>query len=331
MNNAFAFLISFAICLVANFLLLPLLRKFKAGQSILSYVTEHNAKNGTPTMGGIAFIVAILISALLCCNFDSKGTTVVLLVFVGYGIVGFLDDFIKIKYRHNMGLRAYQKILVQLFIAILVAVYVQSDVAIGDKLRIPFTQNQLQIGFWIVPFVIFIYIACTNGVNLTDGIDGLATSNTICFFVGMILLLKKEMTLLNGVGDTYAYAQTQDLVILCFVSVGALTAFLLFNCNNAKVFMGDTGSLALGALVACVAIFSRMSLFIPLVGLMFVVSCLSVILQVVYFKISGGKRIFLMAPYHHHLQKKGFSETRICVLYCAVTVVIIAILLSVGG
>ena len=146
----------------------------------------------------------------------------------------------------------------------------------------------------------------------------------------MIALLNKELTRLENIGDTYAYAQTKDIITLCYISCGALAAFLLFNANDAKVFMGDTGSLALGALVACSAIFTRMSLFIPVLGLMFVVSCVSVILQVFYFKITKGKRIFLMAPYHHHLQKKKWSETRICVLYSAVTVCIAFILLCFG-
>jgi phospho-N-acetylmuramoyl-pentapeptide-transferase len=149
--------------------------------------------------------------------------------------------------------------------------------------------------------------------------------------VGIALLLVRELKLLDEVGDTYAYNLVSDVLTICIISIGALLAFLLFNANDAKVFMGDTGSLALGALVACSAIFTRYSLYIPIVGIMFVVSCVSVILQVVYFKISKGKRIFLMAPYHHHLQHKGFSETRICVIYCAITLVTISILLCFGG
>lgn len=328
--DALSFLVAFAFCLFLCAMILPLLRRLKAGQNILVYVSEHSGKQGTPTMGGIAFILTVVCVSSIFCNWSIRGTAVAVAVFTAYGIVGFLDDFIKIKFKRNMGLHAYQKILVQLAIAILVGLFVYSDVAIGDKLRVPFTDKQINVGFWIVPFVVFIYLACTNGVNLTDGLDGLATSTTICFLAGMIVLLKRELTLLNAIGDTYAYTQTKDLITLCFLACGALTAFLLFNCNNAKVFMGDTGSLALGAMVACVAIFSRMSLFIPILGIMFVVSCVSVILQVVYFKCTKGKRIFLMAPYHHHLQKKGWSETRICVLYCVVTVCIILLITCLG-
>lgn len=331
MSRPLSFLTTFGFCFVLCAALLPLLRKAKAGQEILQYVTEHSAKQGTPTMGGIAFIIAIIASACIFCDLSLRPTIVILAVFFAYGVVGFLDDFIKIKFKHNQGLRAYQKILIQLAIAVLVALYVYGDVAIGDKLRIPFSSTQIKIGWWIVPFVVFIYLACTNGVNLTDGLDGLASSTTVCFLAGMIVLLNRELASLESIGDTYAYKQTQDVITLCFVSIGALAAFLVFNVNNAKVFMGDTGSLALGALVACSAIFTRMSLFIPIVGLMFVVSCVSVIMQVAYFKITKGKRIFLMAPYHHHLQKRGLSETRICVIYCIVTLCITMLLLCFGG
>jgi len=330
MKLSLSFLVAFFLSLAGNFMLLPLLRKVKARQSILCYVVEHSGKNGTPTMGGIAFIVAIIVSACVFCDISNKGTIVSLTVFAAYAVVGFLDDFIKIKFKRNQGLCAYQKIIVQFVIALIVAFFVWGNIATGDKLRIPFTDESLRIGFWIVPLTVFIYLACTNGVNLTDGIDGLATSTSICYLAGFALLLWKESESLSLSGDTYAYRQTQSILCLCVLSCGALSAFLLFNANNAKVFMGDTGSLALGALVACVAIITRYSLFIPIVGIMFVVSCVSVIVQVTYFKITKGKRIFLMAPYHHHLQKKGWSETRICVLYCAVTAISIAILFVFG-
>ena len=224
--QALSFLVAFALCLLLCGMILPLLRRLKAGQEILSYVTEHSNKQGTPTMGGIAFILAITLVSSIFCSWQNRATAVAIAVFVAYGIVGFLDDFIKIKYKHNMGLHAYQKIIVQLAIAVLVAIFVYGDIAIGDKLRIPFTDKQVRIGFWIIPLVIFIYLACTNSVNLTDGIDGLATSTTICFMAGMIAILNRELNVLESIGDTYAYKQTQDLITLCFISCGALTAFL---------------------------------------------------------------------------------------------------------
>lgn len=331
MNQPLSLLVAFGVSLLFNFMLLPVLKRAKAGQEILQYVTEHSSKQGTPTMGGIAFILTIVFISSIFCDWSNRGTAVAIAVFAAYGIVGFLDDFIKIHFKRNLGLHAYQKIIVQLAIAALVAVFVYSEISIGDKLRIPFSDKQISIGFWIIPLVIFIYLACTNSVNLTDGIDGLATSVTICFLIGMILLLNRELAYTENIGDTYAYKQIKDMINLCYVSIGALGAFLALNCFDAKVFMGDTGSLALGALVACVAIFTRMSLFIPIVGIMFVASSVSVIIQVVYFKATKGKRVFLMAPYHHHLQKKGWSETRICVVYSIVTILILFVLLCFGG
>lgn len=325
-----AALATFSMSLVFCFVLLPVLRKLKAGQQILCYVTEHSGKSGTPTMGGIAFIVAICVGGAVFCDITDSVTQVALSVFAAYGAIGFLDDFIKVRYRRNEGLRAYQKIFFQLAVAVIVALYVYGQASIGGKLVLPFVGSQSDIGFWVIPFVVFIFVACTNGVNLTDGIDGLATTTTIAFLVGLAVLLSAQVVRLEAVGDTLAADVCGNVLTLCCLSVGALSAFLLFNVNDAKMFMGDTGSLALGALVACTAIFTRMSLFIPILGLMFVVSCLSVILQVVYFKLTHGKRIFLMAPFHHHLQHKGWSESRICVLYAVVTCVTTLVLVCFG-
>jgi len=321
---------TFFVCLVLNFILLPILKKLKAGQQILSYVAEHDYKSGTPTMGGIGFIVSIALGAWVFVGFKNRSVAVAVAVFAAYGVVGFLDDFIKIYFKQNLGLKAYQKIAVQLAIATLVAWFVYKNAAIGSKLSLPFTDKQANVGWWIVPLTVFIYLACTNGVNLTDGLDGLATGTVMCYLFGMILILSREAVKAESVGDTLAVQTIESMVSLCYVSLGALAAFLPFNAFPAKVFMGDTGSLALGALVACVSIFSRASLFIPIVGLTFVVSCVSVIVQVAYSKLSKGKRVFLMAPFHHHLQKKGWSECRICVAYCLATAVAICVLMCFG-
>lgn len=327
---AIAFLCAIALCTAISAVLVPLLKKKKAEQTILQYVAEHNSKQGTPTMGGIAFIITVALLALLF-NTNSRPLYVMMAVFVGYGIIGLLDDGIKIKMHHNMGLRAYQKIIVQLVIATLVALYVYNEPSIGSVLRIPFTDKEVDIKGWTIPLVIFIYLACTNGVNLTDGLDGLATSTTLCYMCGMVALLVVERNRLYMLGDTLAMQRIEETTFVAIIAVGAMLAFLLFNAFPAKVFMGDAGSLALGALVACVAIFSRMSLYIPILGIMFVVSCVSVIMQVVYFKATKGKRIFLMAPYHHHLQHKGLSETRIATIYSVITLAIATLLLIFGA
>lgn len=330
MNGILAAICAFALSLALCFVELRLLKKLKAGQQILGYVAEHKQKSGTPTMGGIAFIVAVAACGLAFCNLTDGVIPVAVAVFVAYGAIGFLDDFVKLRYKRNEGLKPYQKILFQTAVAVTVAVYVYRQIGIGSTVYLPFTGKDVDIGFWIVPLVAFIFVACTNGVNLTDGIDGLATTTTIVFLVGTAVLVQGKLVAAEKVGDTYGAEVCRNLITLCMLSVGALCAFLLFNVNDAKMFMGDTGSLALGALVACVAIFSRLSLFVPVVGLMFVVSCLSVIIQVVYFKLSGGKRVFLMAPFHHHLQHKGWSESRICVLYAVVTALTTLVLVYFG-
>ena len=325
------FLVAFVVCVIFLLILLPVLRKFRAGQEILQYVTEHSSKQGTPTMGGIAFILSTSIVSLCFCGLNIKSIVVAIAVFVAYGIVGFLDDFLKIKFKQNMGLRAYQKIVVQLVIAVVVALFVYGDPLIGDKLYVPFGNNEIYVEKWIVPIVVFIYLSCTNGVNLTDGLDGLATGATICYLLGIFAVIYLQIDRLNLQGDSLALVQRQQMLVIVASAVGSLLAFSLFNCFPAKIFMGDVGSLALGALVACVAIFTNLSLFIPVLGVMFVVSCLSVIVQVVYFKVSKGKRVFLMAPFHHHLQKKGLSETRIGAIYCTVTVLMAVVVTCFGG
>lgn len=312
-------------------LLLPMLTRLKVGQSILQYVTEHNSKQGTPTMGGITFIVSFAVLSLVMCGTQDTTVNVTVAVTVAYGMVGFLDDFIKVHYKHNLGLRPYQKVIVQLAISVAVAMYVWQSPYVGSKLNVPFVNTTVDFGWAIIPFIIFIYLAMTNGVNLTDGLDGLATTTTLCYLVGVFLVVYSDMQDSLSLGMA-GIAERQSHVLVCIaVMGGSLLAFLLFNCFPAKVFMGDVGSLALGAFAACIAIFTNNSLLIPILGVMYVVSCLSVIVQVGYFKLTKGKRVFLMAPYHHHLQHKSLSETRIVTIYAVITLLATLVLLYFGG
>ncbi len=311
-------------------IILPLLKKLKMGQNILSYVSEHKDKQGTPTMGGIAFVLSIAIVTFAMVGFDNVVISVAVAVIVGYGIIGCIDDALKISRHQNGGLLPYQKVIAQLGIAVTVALFACNQPPIGSQLYAIVGAGSWDIGWWAIPLIIFIFIACTNGVNLTDGLDGLATTTTICYLVGIVAVMAVQLQYLDSIGDTLTYSLYLDLLVLACVSIGALIAFLIFNCYPAKVFMGDCGSLALGGLVACIAIFSRLSLLIPIIGVMFVVSCLSVIVQVGYYKVTKGKRILLMAPYHHHLQHKGYSETRIAVMYGVVTLVM-SMLILLGG
>ena len=295
------FLVAFSACVLLLIVLLPLLRKLKAGQEILQYVTEHTSKQGTPTMGGIAFILSTSIVALCFCGLSNKSIVVTIVVFVAYGVVGFLDDYLKIKFRHNMGLRAYQKIVVQLVIAILVALFVYGDPTIGDKLYVPFLGTQVSVGRWIVPIVVFIYLACTNGVNLTDGLDGLASSVSL---------------IVGGCFAFYAsHLYAAEITVLSAALMGGALGFLLFNYHPAKIFMGDTGSLFLGGLAVGISFLCRSPLLIVFCGIIFYLEGLSVVLQVVYFRFSGGKRLFKMAPLHHHFEKSGWSEEKIVCVF----------------
>ncbi|MCD8309572.1 MAG: phospho-N-acetylmuramoyl-pentapeptide-transferase, partial [Clostridia bacterium] len=287
----------FALCLI----IIPLLKRLKAGQYILGYVKEHKNKGGTPTMGGLAFVCSAVAMGLVFCGLDNGEVNLTLVITAGYALIGFLDDFLKIYRKDNLGLKPYQKIVFQVSIAAIAAVYCYIN---GLTLvNIPFTSYKVNIKWGIIPAVIFIFLATVNCVNLTDGLDALAggTSAVYLFVMGTMLAV-----------------QGVNYYLLPFVMAGSLCAFLVFNTNKASVFMGDTGSLAIGSFISCVSIFSGNALYIPLIGIVFVISGISVIAQVIYYKRTK-RRIFLMAPFHHHLQMKGYAESKISYAYAAVT------------
>lgn len=295
-----AFFISF-LFLIA---ILPLLKRLKAGQYILSYVKEHKSKNGTPTMGGLAFVAAIIAVGLCACGTGDGIVNLTLAVTAGFAVVGFLDDFLKIHRKENEGLKPYQKILFQAAIASVASFYCYFNEI--TYLNIPFLGMRVNIYWGIIPLVLFIFTATVNCVNLTDGLDALAGGTSLCylFFLGIMLFMADD-----------------GRFPLCFAAVGALGAFLIFNTNKAAIFMGDTGSLALGGFISCVSVFSGNSLYVPLLGITFVLSGISVIVQVIYYKRTR-KRIFLMAPLHHHFQMKGYSESKIAYAYFAATALV---------
>lgn len=309
----FAALAAFALSLVFSWMLIPILRKLKAGQNILSYVKEHKNKGGTPTMGGIAFLLATLLATTLFVRERDKTLLVCLAIGLAYMLVGLLDDFLKKKHKENLGLRAWQKLLFQLAIALLAGIYCMRIQA--TALYIPFWGESVYIGAWILPLSVFVFIATVNAVNLTDGLDGLAAGTGVPFFavLGGVILLEKG---------------NEGIACLCFCLVGALLAYLLFNVSPASVFMGDTGSLGLGGFASAVAVLSGNALYVAVVGACFVFSVISVLLQVIYYKVTKGKRIFLMAPAHHHFQMKGYSESRIAYAYFVITLLLGAVCLT---
>lgn len=313
--------VSFLLTLLISPFVISFMKKEKIKQTILHYVENHSSKQGTPTMGGIIFLLSISIVAYIFFSGASTLAGVTLLVFLGYGLTGFLDDFIKFKFKRNLGLRAYQKILFQLALSITIAIFAYKNEFVGSKLLVPFSNATIDIGYWIIPLIVFVFLACTNSVNLTDGLDGLASSTTMCYTISIVAIMFVVLaSRLDGASSIYLL-EYKNLIILGFVVVGAMLCFLVFNCFPAKIFMGDTGSLALGAFVACIAIFSRLTLYIPILGFVFVLSALSVIIQVAYYKITK-KRVFLMAPLHHHFEKKGVHEVRIVVVYSVITTLI---------
>lgn len=298
---AAAALAAFILSLVLLLAFTPLLKRLKAGQYILGYVKEHKSKSGTPTMGGLAFVCAAVVVCLIFCGVHNRSVNFTLAVTAGFCIVGFLDDFLKVRRRDNLGLKPYQKIIFQCAVAGIAAAYCYINGL--THLAIPFTGLSIDIGWGIIPAVIFVFLATVNCVNLTDGLDGLAGGTSAACLAALAALLASG-------GSAFWLAP----VAMC----GALGGFLVLNSPKASVFMGDTGSLALGAFIACVSVFSENTLYIPIIGIMFVISGISVIIQVIYYKRTR-RRIFLMAPVHHHFQMKGYAESKISYVYFAVT------------
>ena len=332
MKYCLGFLCAFFVSIIISPIVIKMCKKLKLGQNILHYVETHSDKQGTPTMGGIIFIFSVIVVGL-CFVFENfLFGAICLAIFLGFGIIGFLDDFIKVKFKRNLGLRPYQKILGQTLLALVVGVYVYINPNIPNSIIIPFTNINLNLGYFIIPFVFIVFIATTNSVNLTDGLDGLASGVSFIVFLAFgFLSLLQAQTFTAGM-DSEIISQLNILSILSFVVSGALLGFLIFNSFPATIFMGDTGSLALGAMLATVGVFSGLSLYIIFVGFMYVLSAVSVIIQVLYYK-KTKKRVFLMAPLHHHFEKKGVNETKIVAIYIIITIVLsaVAIMLTMLG
>jgi phospho-N-acetylmuramoyl-pentapeptide-transferase len=310
-NDLILFLAAFVLAFIMALVSVPLLKKLRAGQSILKYVDMHTSKSGTPTMGGIIFILPVIIISCFFLKTDTPLSIIIIASSAGYALVGFLDDYLKIRGHQNLGLRPYQKIIGQGGVALLVSYFFMTANPAG-QIFVPFFNVFINIGAaGIFVFTFFVLVATTNAVNLTDGVDGLAGSVTLVYFVFIYALIA-----IMG-----AAAEIDIMGKIIAVMSGALLAFLLFNTKKAAVFMGDTGSLFLGSMLATVSVFSYLGLAILILGVMFVWSAVTVIIQVAYFKMTNGKRVFLMTPYHHHLEKRGFPEPKIVAVYVTITIV----------
>ena len=313
MRYLISFLVAFAASALIGRFLIPWLHALKAGQSIKEIgPVWHMAKQGTPTMGGIMFIAGIFIAILVTGWQDfSQGRFGALFVFLFalvFGVIGFLDDFMKVKYHKNEGLTAPQKFLLQLAAAIVFTVLLRYTGYLTPDLYIPFFNVSFQLPWAVyMVFAAFVIVATVNAVNLTDGVDGLATGVTMpvaLFFLVVSLMWK-----------------ITDLSIFAAALVGGLCAFLIYNFHPAKVFMGDTGSLFLGGTVCGLAFALDIPLIIVLVGIIYLLETLSDIIQVTYFKLTHGKRIFRMAPLHHHFEMGGWSEEKLFTVFTLVTLV----------
>jgi len=306
MNTAvYAVLIAFVANIVLCPMLIPSLIRFKFGQYVRNDgPASHAVKSGTPTMGGIMIIISFLLAALVFMRNNPEAVAIVL-VTIGFGIIGFLDDFIKITKRRSLGLRAYQKLIGQIAISVIFVLYWSTLESYSTILRVPFfPELELNLGFFYPVFACFIFLGSTNGANLTDGLDGLAAGVTaliVTFFLFAAWVFESPVLPVTG------------------AAVGSLLGFLLFNSHPAKLYMGDTGSLALGGFVAAIALMLQMPLFLVIVAIVYVIESLSVMIQVGYFKLTKGKRFFKMAPIHHSFELSGWPETKVVAFFYVVT------------
>lgn len=315
-KSVVALLIAFAASVVLGPALIPLLLRLKIGQTIRNEGPEsHLKKNGTPTMGGVLILLGFVLGTVFFMK-ESPKILPILFLTVGFGLVGFADDFIKVVLKRSMGLRAWQKMGLQILITGAFAAYMYFNEEMSFNMLLPFTDGRELVldtmPYVAIPLLFLVVLGTDNGANFTDGLDGLASKVT-----GIIALFFAVASLIKGGGTDIPAA----------AMLGALMGFLIFNSYPAKVFMGDTGSLALGGFVAAEAYMLKMPLFIPIIAFIYLAEVVSVMLQVSYFKLSHGKRIFKMAPIHHHFEKCGYPETKVVSAFTIVTAVLCAVAL----
>ncbi|MCC5912552.1 MAG: phospho-N-acetylmuramoyl-pentapeptide-transferase [Clostridiaceae bacterium] len=314
----YTIIIGFFITILLGPLIIPFLRRLKVGQTIRAEGPQsHLTKSGTPTIGGVIIIVSVILTSLTA-GIINRDLWMAIGATVAFGAIGFIDDFIKVVLKRSLGLRAYQKLLLQTIVAIILAIYQLGASSVGTKIIIPFIEGEFQLGgiaipqyldlgILYIPFIVFVVVATVNSANLTDGLDGLAA--------GVTLIIAAFFSIL---AMSWGYT---SLAIFASAVTGACLGFLRFNTHPAQVFMGDTGSLALGGAVATLAILMNVALIIPIVGGIYFAESLSVIIQVISFKTTG-KRVFKMSPLHHHFELSGWAETKVVTTFWIVTVLL---------
>jgi len=306
--------LSLLICIILTPILIPVLTKLKFGQSIRDEGPSwHQKKSGTPTMGGISIILATLLGVSIPYILDGKFGVLQMALVLGsllFGLIGFSDDYIKVVKKRNLGLTSKQKFLAQLLVSIATILFMSHTGILGGEIFVPFIKTTVDIGFFAIPLAVLVQLAVVNSVNLTDGLDGLATSVTliVSLFFMLCAIKLENMTVASLMGATAT----------------ASLGFLFFNKNPAKVFMGDTGSLFLGGIIALGAISLKMPLILIVAGGVYLFETLSVIIQVISFKTTG-KRVFKMSPFHHHLEMCGLNENKIVAIFSLSTVILCAV------
>jgi len=318
----YAALISFAVTIGLGLIVIPILKKMKFGQNIRDDGPQtHLKKAGTPTMGGLFFIPAIIAAVLLLAEGSLDFPLVCLLTMLGFGAIGFADDMIKIRQKRSLGLKAYQKIIGQLGLSLILALYAYNHPDIGSAIKIPFTQGEWDMGIFYVPIMVLVIIYMVNSVNLTDGLDGLVSGVTLVssLALGSAAMVLWQMS--DSEGLAYLASNYQNIMICAGAGAGACMGFLRYNAHPAKVFMGDTGSMALGGLIMSVSLLTRLPLYLPFFGGIYIVESMSVILQVISYKTTG-KRIFRMSPIHHHYELKGMPEVKIVTMFVVACVLL---------
>jgi phospho-N-acetylmuramoyl-pentapeptide-transferase len=330
-RTIFAILTALIISMVVGSWFIRKLKKLQIGQTVREEGPKsHFAKNGTPTMGGLMIIFATLTATLLWSELNNPYIWLLVLVTLGFGLIGFLDDYLKVIKKHNQGLSGRAKLVGQTLVALVPAIWLYINPAFDTTLTVPFfKQFQPDLGLFFIPFAVFVIVGCANAVNLTDGLDGLAIGPvTIAAAFYMIFCY------LGGNIKTAAYLQIPyvrgvgELSIYMGALVGAGVGFLWYNAYPAQVFMGDVGALALGGVLGTVALATKQEILLAIVGGLFVVEALSVILQVSFFKVSNGKRIFRMAPLHHHFELKGWPEPKVIVRFWIIAIILGLVSLS---
>ena len=304
-----AFIITLALSIAIAPFVIKYLISIKFGQSIREIGPEwHEKKSGTPTMGGFIFIIPLIVTGILLLR--GVEAVICLITAIGFGAVGFIDDYIKVVKKRNLGLSSKAKFLLQIAVTVFFLAAQHELLVVDGSVKIPFG-SMLNMGWFYFLFAAFVMLGAVNSVNLTDGIDGLAASvsTVVLVFFGIMAVV---------------YGNT-DVASLCFAAVGGCVAFFMFNKNPAKVFMGDTGSLFLGGLISAVALILGQPFMLIMAGIVFFIETLSVILQVTYFKATGGKRLFKMSPIHHHFEMCGWNENKIDIVFGVVTLVMCVI------